>query len=112
MASERLEVRLDPNRRKKLDYLANQADAPASELVRRFIDSAYESAMIEHRLELVAHIASAELEAVPDPEELSRQLDETYEIADPYRHEHSGLRGRTAARSKGTRNTRAGTGRP
>jgi len=111
MAAERYEIRLDPERRRKLSYLAEQREVPVSETVRQIIDEAYEEAMVEYRLGLVRHIAEAEIEDVPDPEELSRQLDATYDIPDPYRHEHTGVRSRPPTRTKGARAVRPRTGR-
>lgn len=82
MVSERLEVRLDTERRRKLSELAAWKGAPVSEVVRKMIDESYEEIMRERRREAVRRIAELEVEDVPDPETLSRQLAETYATPD------------------------------
>lgn len=84
MATERLEVRIDSEQRRKLDTVARERAVPVSHVVRAMIEEAYEAVMLQRRLEAVRRIAALEVEDVPDPEELSRQLDETYAIPDPY----------------------------
>jgi predicted DNA-binding protein len=111
MVSRRYEVRLDPERREKLTYLASQRQTPVSETIRRMIDEAYDEAMLEYRLDLVRRIAEAEIEDVPDPQELSRQLDATHDIPDPYRHQHTGVRRRARPPAKGTSTGRSRTSR-
>jgi Arc/MetJ-type ribon-helix-helix transcriptional regulator len=84
MITERLEVRLDSEHRQKLAELVERERASISEVIRRLIDQAYEDSLRERRLELVREIAALEIEDVPDPDELSRQLDRTYDIRDLY----------------------------
>jgi hypothetical protein len=79
VASERLEVRLDEKRRRKLAEIAGSRDLPVSEAVRRLIDDAYEALRRERRLEAARVLTRLEVEDVPDPEELSRQLSGAYE---------------------------------
>lgn len=82
MATERLEVRLAPEHRRKLSELAAAHGAPVSEVVRQIIDQAYEDALLRRRLRAAQELARLEVEDVPDPETLSRQLEGTYESAD------------------------------
>jgi hypothetical protein len=82
MVTERLEVRLDPERRRKLSELATEHGAPVSEVVRQLIDQAYEETLRGRRLRAARELARLEVEDVPDPETLSRQLEGTYEPAD------------------------------
>jgi hypothetical protein len=82
MVTERLEVRLDPERRRKLSELAAEHGAPVSEVVRQMIDQAYEETLRGRRLRAARELARLEVEDVPDPETLSRQLEGTYEPAD------------------------------
>jgi predicted transcriptional regulator len=82
MASERYEIRLDSEYRRKLKELASMRDAPAAEVVREMIDEAYEAILIERRMALVRRIAELDIEDVPDPETLSRQLASTYDTPD------------------------------
>lgn len=82
MVTERLEVRLDRERRRKLSELAAAHGAPVSEVVRQMIDQAYEEALRLRRLHAARELARLAVEDVPDPETLSRQLEGTYEPAD------------------------------
>lgn len=79
MATTRLEVRLDAERRSRLEELAEQRGAPVSEVVRLLIDDAYEQIMLERRRRAVERLISLQIEDMPDPEELSRQLESAYE---------------------------------
>ena len=82
MTTTRLEVRLDAERRSRLEELAEQRGAPVSEVVRSLIDDAYEQIMLERRRRAVEKLASLQVEVMPDPEELSRQLNNKYEPLD------------------------------
>ena len=83
MTTERLEVRIDSELRRKLDELAKAEGSPASVLVREMIETAYEEALLTRRLEAVRRIAESELEDVPDMETLRRQLDEAHDPGVP-----------------------------
>ena len=83
MVSERLEVRLDKERRRKLSELAASRGAPISELVRQMIDEQYEAILRERRLTAVREIAKMQIEDVPDPETLKRQLDSAHDPGVP-----------------------------
>lgn len=82
MVTERLEVRLDRERRRKLSELAAAQGAPVSEVVRRIIDQAYEEVLRVRRLSAARELAGLAVEHVPDPETLSRQLEGAYEPTD------------------------------
>lgn len=73
-ASDRFEVRLDGERRRKLAEVAAAYDTGASEAVRVIIDQAYELVVRERRRLAAAALASMAVEDVPDEEELARQL--------------------------------------
>lgn len=83
MVTDRLEVRLDPDHRRKLAELAASRRAPVSELVREMIDRAYEADLRERRLRAVRELAAMEIEDVPDPETLKRQLDSAHDPGVP-----------------------------
>jgi hypothetical protein len=83
MVSQRLEVRLDPAMRQKLEELARVRSLSISDAVREAIDRAHDEAMVAYRLELVRQIGELNIEDVPDPETLSRQLDETHDAGIP-----------------------------
>ncbi|MSP22412.1 MAG: hypothetical protein EXR66_05280 [Dehalococcoidia bacterium] len=80
--TERLEVRLGVQRQQMLREIAAVYEVPRSEMVRKMIDEAYEDLLLERRRAAVRRLvaAQAEGEAMPDPDELSRQLAETYEV--------------------------------
>ena len=82
MVTDRLEVRLDEERRKKLDKLVEWQDASISEIIRGMIDRQYEDAMRQRRIDAARRLGEMEVEDVPDPDELNRQLGQTYDIGD------------------------------
>ena len=84
MVTARLDVRLDPEHRRKLKELAKREKASISEIVRKMIDRQYEAIQREWRLQLVREMAEMRIEDVPDPDELSRQLAQTYDLGDLY----------------------------
>ena len=79
MATDRLDVRLDPEHRRKLSEMAAEQGAPVSETVRRLIDRAYEETLGARRKRAAQMLAEMEIEDVPDPVTLSRQLEGVYE---------------------------------
>lgn len=72
MTLERLEVRLDPERRRKLRELAAQKQVPVSEAVRRLIDEAYEEIDRARRVAIVERMKQGNDPVPEDPEELGR----------------------------------------
>ena len=79
MATERLDVRLDQERRRKLRELAAEQDAPVSETIHRLIDKAYEDTLGARRRRAAHELDQLEIEDVPDPATLNRQLEGAYE---------------------------------
>lgn len=82
MVTDRLEVRLDRERRRKLAELAETKGAPVSDVVREMIDQAYEEALQVRRLRAARELAGLAIEDVPAPEVLSHQLEGAYEPGD------------------------------
>ncbi|HYU18256.1 MAG TPA: antitoxin [Chloroflexota bacterium] len=82
MVAQRLEVRLDPERRRKLAEITAFRGAPVSEVVRELIDRAYAEIDRAVRLRAAEELCAMEIEEVPDPEDLTRQLERKYELAD------------------------------
>ena len=78
MAS-RFEVRLDPECRERLHELAEKDGVPASEVVRRLIDHAYESIAKARKLQAVQELAGMSMEIPGNPEDLYRILERTHE---------------------------------
>ncbi|MEX2598729.1 MAG: ribbon-helix-helix protein, CopG family [Dehalococcoidia bacterium] len=79
MTTERLDVRLDDDRRRKLRELAADQQTPVSDMVRRLIDRAYEDRIQARRKRAAEALGRLEIEDVPDPATLRRQLDATHE---------------------------------
>ena len=75
----RLDVRLEQEHRRRLEELARDRGLPISEVVRSLIDGAYEDIMRERRSRAAERIAGLNVEDPPDPETLSRQLEEAHE---------------------------------
>ena len=70
--AHRLEVRLDPERRSRLEELAREKGAPISEVVRQLIDDAYEEIDRARRRRAVERMAAMSL---PVPEALKNSLE-------------------------------------
>ena len=79
MTVERLDVRLDQDRRRKLRELAAEQGAPVSEMVRCLIDRAYEDTLVARRKRAAEELGRLEIEDVPDPDALHRQLEVAHE---------------------------------
>lgn len=79
MTTERLDVRLDQERRRKLRELAAEQGAPVSEMVRRLIDRAYEETLKANRKRAARELGRLKIEDVPDPATLNRQLERAHE---------------------------------
>lgn len=83
MGSDRYEIRLDSEHRRKLSELAAVRDAPASEVVREIIDEAYEDIIRVERVKAAGELAAMAVEDVPDPETVSRQLESAHDPGVP-----------------------------
>jgi hypothetical protein len=78
MAS-RLDVRLDPTRRQRLDEMAREKGVPISDVIRSLIDDSYASILLERRRQAVEQLINLGVEEPPDPEALSRELEAAHE---------------------------------
>jgi predicted transcriptional regulator len=79
MRTERVEVRLDPETRGKLEEVAAARGSSVSELVRSLIEHSYEEEVAgAARLAAAERIGQMEVEDVPEPAELKRQFSETH----------------------------------
>ncbi len=79
MATQRLDVRLDLERRRKLQELAAEEGSPVSEVVRRLIDKAYEDTQQGRRRRAAQELGRLEIEDVPSPMALSQELEDAHE---------------------------------
>ena len=78
MAS-RLDVRLDPTRRQRLEEMAREKGVPISDVIRSLIDDSYESILLERRRQAVEQLINLRVEEPPDPAALSRELEAAHE---------------------------------
>ena len=78
MAS-RLDVRLDPSRRQRLEEMAREKGVPISALIRSLIDDAYDGVLLERRKRAVEELVGLGVEETPDSGELGRELEEAHE---------------------------------
>jgi Arc/MetJ-type ribon-helix-helix transcriptional regulator len=77
MRTERVEVRLDPETRGKLEEMAAARGSSISELVRDLIQRSHEEEVAgAARLAAAERIGQMEVQDVPEPAELKRQLSE------------------------------------
>ena len=83
MTVEGLNVRLDQERRRKLLELAAEQGTSVSETVRRLIDREYEDTLGARRKRAAQELGQLEIEDVPDPVVLHRQLEAAYESGLP-----------------------------
>lgn len=79
MTTERLDVRLDQERRRKLRELAAEQGATVSEMVRRLVDRAYEDTLVARRKRAARELGRLAVEDVPDSATLDRQLEAAHE---------------------------------
>ena len=79
MSGERYEIRLDPEMRRVIKEIADERYQPVSEVVRQAIKEFCDDALREKRLRIVAELGEMQIEEMPDPETLSRQLDEAHD---------------------------------
>jgi hypothetical protein len=74
----RLEVRLDIQTRRKLAELKNMDGRSLSEITRQSIDLAYEQRTRERRIAAARRLGELEVEQMPDPDELAKQMNDRY----------------------------------
>ena len=75
----RLDVRLDAERRQRLEELAHERGVPISEVVRCLIDGAYEDIMRARRKQAVERLIALDVADPPDPKSLSSDLEAAHE---------------------------------
>ena len=75
----RLDVRLDAERRQRLEELAAAQGAPISEVVRRLIDDAYEDVQRTRRKQAIERLIGLNVEVPQDPDVLSQELEDAHE---------------------------------
>ena len=79
MRTERIEVRLDPETRGKLEEVAAARGSSVSELVRSLIERSHEEEVAGAvRLAAAERIGKMGVEDVPEPAELKQQFSEAH----------------------------------
>ena len=77
--TNRLDVRLDSEHRRRLEELAGESGVPISEIVRRLIDGAYEDIVRARRKQAIERLIGLNVEDPPEPDTLSRELEAAHE---------------------------------
>lgn len=85
MVTKRLELRLDEEFLRDIERVAREEGKPLSEIARRFMGVGYEDWLKARRKLALQRILEANIEDVPEPDVLKRQLESAYDIPDPYR---------------------------
>lgn len=75
----RLHVRLDAERRRRLEELAESRGAPISEVVRCLIDDAYEDVQRTRRKQAIERLIGLEVEVPKDAAVLSQELEAAHD---------------------------------
>lgn len=77
--NERVQVRLDPDTRARLEEVAASRGASISEAVRSLIRDAHQKLVSQRRIAAAQRLGKLEIEDVEKPGELKRQLARTHE---------------------------------
>ena len=77
--TNRLDVRLDFEHRRRLEELAQENGVPISEVVRRLIDVGYEDVLRARRKQAIERLIGLNVEDPPEPDTLSRELEAAHE---------------------------------
>ena len=80
MVTKRFEIRLDPEREEHVEHVADEEGVSMTDAFRVLLDRGWEDWMKERRRLAVERIAAMEIEEMPEPDELSRQLAKTYDV--------------------------------
>ena len=77
--TNRLDVSLDAEHRRRLEEVAQESGIPISEVVRRLIGGAYEDILRTRRKQAVERLMGLNVEDPPEPDTLSRELKAAHE---------------------------------
>lgn len=83
-STERVQFRLDLERREKLRKVVEARGVSLSEWLRAEIDRSYEEELAEERKRAAREIGEMEIEDVPDMKTLKRQILSGYDVPDLY----------------------------
>lgn len=79
MRTERIEIRLDPQTRGRLEEMAAARESSVSELVRALIERSYEEELARARVAAVERITRVGVEEVPEPHVLREQFAQAHD---------------------------------
>ena len=77
--TNRLDVRLNSEHRRRLEELAQEDGVAISDVVRHLIDGAYEDILRTRRKQAIERLIRLNVEDPPDPDTLSRELEAAHE---------------------------------
>jgi len=80
MVTKRVEVRMDEETAGTLAELAAERQTTVSEVMREAVRRLHEEYRRERRRLAVDRIAAMEIEEMPEPEELARQMNSMYDL--------------------------------
>lgn len=83
-STERVQFRLDRDRREKLREVVEARGVSLSEWLRAEIDRSYEDELARRRMEAVESMSRLEIEDVPDMKTLKRQIVSGHDVPDLY----------------------------
>lgn len=83
-STERVQFRLDRERREKLRKVVEARGVSLSEWLRAEIDRSYDEELFEERKRAVEELAAMNLEDMPDMKTLKRQIESAYDVPDLY----------------------------
>ncbi len=75
----RLDVRLDAERRRRLEELVEERGIPITDVVRCLIDDAYEDVVRARRRQAIERLIGLNVEDPPDADTLSGELEAAHE---------------------------------
>lgn len=80
MATKRVEFRIDEDTAETLSELVARRKTTVSEVLREAVRRMDEQEQRERRRRIVDELAAMEIEEMPDPQELKRQLDSMHDV--------------------------------
>lgn len=82
--TDRVHVRLGREHWDRLTELSQERGVTVSTTMRNLIDQAYEESVRQRRARAARRLCELEVEDVPDPDVLNRQLDSTHDLGSLY----------------------------
>jgi len=80
VVTKRIEARFDEETAEILSNLAHERNSTVAEVLREAVRRMDDDEQRERRRRIVDEIAAMNIEEMPDPEELARQMDSMYDL--------------------------------